>query len=88
MTVNHMVMHWARTLKEGLHPIFVIVLDDSLFLGFLGLLVANGIVIDHLGWDGGYNLDKIQLLSYNSMAWIICGYVTNGRVAWLEMASD
>ena len=85
MVSNHVALHWSRNYKEGFRPILIIIVDDLLFLDFLGLLVANGLVINHIGYRGNYHLGKVQLLTYNSMAWILCGYVVNRRIA--EMSS-
>lgn len=45
--------------------------DALAFLGFLAILIANGVVANHMGryWT---SVDKIMLLAYNSFPWVIC----------------
>ena len=60
--------HANRVLKQKF-PISVglLVFVDTLgFLGFLALLIANGIIVDHM-----YRGPKI-LMIYNSVPWMFC----------------
>lgn len=45
--------------------------DALAFLGFLTILIANGVVANHMGRYRA-SMDKIMLLAYNSFPWVIC----------------
>lgn len=49
----------------------IILVDGLGFLGFLTILIANGIVCGDLRGNGGV----IVLMTYNTVPWIICWYV-------------
>lgn len=46
--------------------------DTLAFLGFLIVLVTNGIMATGVGLSAYVHIDKILLLAYNSFPWIIC----------------
>lgn len=43
--------------------------DLLAFLGFLAMLITNGVVASDLYYN---NISKVMLLAYNSFPWIVC----------------
>lgn len=62
-------------------PALIICIVDTLgFLGFLALLIANGIVVN--------NLRRVnQIYIYNSIPWVICWYVSPPLIFFVKISS-
>jgi len=54
-----------------MHASLQIAGDVLAFLGFLAILITNGIVSDTLGYES-FSGSTILLLAYDSFPWIIC----------------
>ena len=65
---THLEPHAKRRLGAE-HRWATVFADTGLFLGFLALLIAGGIIQDGLTWI--YFGDRL-LLTYNSVPWIVC----------------
>ena len=65
-------MHDKRIFKHGLHPFLVLLVDSHSTLGFLALLIANGVIVNRTG-NGYVHLERIQMLVYDSMPWVLIG---------------
>lgn len=46
--------------------------DVLAFLGFVAILVTNGIIAKDLGSSPWVRVDAIMLMAYNSFPWVIC----------------
>ena len=57
-----------RLFRQDLPAVVLICMDLVGFLGFLAILIANGIIAEDLSYHGGL----IVMLAYNSVFWIIC----------------
>ena len=57
-----------RLFRQDVPAIVLICVDSLGFLGFLAILIANGIIAEDLEYHGGL----IVMLAYNSVFWIVC----------------
>ena len=60
--------------KDGVPKVAIVITDAGLFIGFLVLSIANGLVMSRFNRYGGSH-DKIMMYTYNSVPWLICAYV-------------
>ena len=65
---NHLEPCAQRIIPAGYRWATVFV-DAGLFLGFLAILIAGGIIQHDLSW---VDSEKHILLTYNNMPWIVC----------------
>lgn len=72
MVWSHVDLAAKRMFKRDLPTVSLIVVDAFGFLGFLILLIANGVITEGLGmWRTG----DAMLLTYTSVPWMFCWYV-------------
>ena len=59
-----------RVFRQDVAPSFIVLMDSLGFLGFLAILITNGVIASNLQlWSGS---GIIVMLSYNSVPWMIC----------------
>ena len=60
-----------RTLQQlpNEHKWATMVVDIGIFLGYLAVLIAGGIITEDLPWSP---VSRIMLLTFNEMPWIVC----------------
>lgn len=50
----------------------LVVADIALFLGFLAIAIANGVVIDNIQSNYDISANNTMLYTYNSVPWLVC----------------
>ena len=62
----------------------IILVDGLGFLGFLTILIANGIVCGDLWRHGGL----VVLMAYNTVPWMICWYILSPKHSPVPVLRD
>ena len=57
-----------QVFRQEIAPIVLTCVDAFGFLGFLTILIANGIVCSHLRYFGGL----VVFMAYDSVPWMVC----------------
>ncbi|KAL8790107.1 MAG: hypothetical protein Q9213_000809 [Squamulea squamosa] len=59
--------------KNDLVEAMLVAADIALFLGFLAVSIANGIVMNDMGgWGWATGVPHVMLYTYNSIPWLTC----------------
>ncbi len=72
ITGNQAILNDERVFKHGIRPSLLVIADLRGFLGFLAILIGNGILVNGITSGGGLG-DNVQMLVYNTIPWIISG---------------
>lgn len=72
-----------RVLQMEIPPAIIACVDGLGFLGFLAIVITNGVVCSDLDESGGV----VVLLAYNSVFWIVCWYVPYISLHLIEIES-
>lgn len=73
MVWHHLDLASPRILSKPIAWTAILFMDTLGFLGFLAVLIANGLIsTDYSGFDYGGVPAIPPLMIYNSMPWLVC----------------
>jgi len=66
ITGTQAILNDERVLEHGIRPSLLVIADLCGFIGFLAILIGNGILVNGIISGGGLG-DNVQMLVYNTM---------------------